>query len=178
MRVAGGQKSTTESEVGKVRKSQRCTRSGKPIQTTGYLSFFKYFIHFNKGAFINHERGGWVKFENSHFLRIPSKISKFFLGSPPPPKWKQNIAEQNISGPPPPPKKVMKLPYYFLKKLPLIFLLVRYFKFSPQCSGNISGFPPPLLFGVENFQVAPSNHPPPPPPSRNLWTLTELTTCN
>ena len=34
-----------------------------------------------------------------------------------------------------------KLPYYFVKKLPLIFLLVKYFKFSPQCSGSISGPP-------------------------------------
>ena len=36
------------------------------------------------------------------------------------------------------------------------FFFVKYFKFSPQCSGSISGSP---LFGVENFQVPPSNHP-------------------
>ena len=43
---------------------------------------------------------------------------------------------------------VIKLPYYFCKKLPLIFLLVKYFKFSPQCSGSISGPPP---FRCRNF---------------------------
>ena len=45
---------------------------------------------------------------------------------------------------------MIKLPlsYYFVKILPLIFLLVKYFKFSPQCFGSISG---PPLFGVENI---------------------------
>ena len=55
---------------------------------------------------------------------------------------------------------MVKLPYYFVKELPLIFLLVRYFKFSPQYSGSISGPP----FRCRKFSGPPHqiSHPPPP----------------
>ena len=39
-----------------------------------------------------------------------------------------------------------------------MFLLAKYFKFSPLCSGSISG---PPFFGVENFQILSSNYPSP-----------------
>ena len=56
---------------------------------------------------------------------------------------------------------VIKLPYYFGKNcMPLIFLLVKYFKFSPRCSGSIFRS---LLFGAEKFQVPPSLKSPIPP---------------
>ena len=40
-------------------------------------------------------------------------------------------------------KSMIKLPLLLCKTepLPLIFLFVKYFKFSPQCSGSISGPP-------------------------------------
>ena len=66
---------------------------------------------------------------------------------------------------------MIKLPYYFVKKLPLIFFYSS--NISSSYLSVLEAFqvpPPPPAFRCREFQVTPSNYPSP-SPSRNLGTL-------